>query len=156
MRKTMIKIFLLAAFLTTWSVAVNAQQTTAKQTAEFDQLIDRYFDSLNETDGKRRMELTKQVWAENAIQYVFPDNEDKGYAEISRRSEKVQKQNPGAAIRRTSKIELVRDNYIRFNWEFGKPGSEPIVSGVDFAIVVDGKLRLVTGFFDNKQSPAKN
>ena len=32
--------------------------------SNIEELIDRYFDSLNESDDKRRRDLTKYVWAE--------------------------------------------------------------------------------------------
>jgi hypothetical protein len=107
-------------------------------------------------ERKRReapVELIKQVWTEDAVQFVYPGNEDKGLAAINTTGEKVQKENPGATIRRTSKIELVRENYIRFNREFGKPGKEPYVGGVDYAVIVGGKLRMVVGFFDFMKNP---
>jgi hypothetical protein len=153
MKKYVISIGLLAVFFMIGNGTAAAQQVTGKQTSEFDQLIDRYFESLNERDAKRRGELIKQVWTEDAVQFVYPGNEDKGLAAIDATGEKVQRENPGAIIRRTSKIELVRDNYIRFNWEFGVPGRKPYVGGVDYAVIVGGKLRMVVGFFDYMKKP---
>lgn len=153
MKKALISICLLAAILMISNATVEAQQTTAKQTTDYDQLIERYFESLNETDAKRRMDLIKQVWTEDAIQYIYQGKEDKGYAEIDSTGGKVLKENPGAKIRRTSKIEVLRDNYIRFSWEFGKPGKEPYVGGVDYCAIINGKLRLVIGFFDYMKNP---
>jgi hypothetical protein len=155
MKKTFIAIFCGILILTTSGVAVFAQQTktatcspktrTSGQT--YEELIDRYFDSLNETDGPRRRGLIKQVWTETGV-FAYPGQEVKGFAEIDADVEQVQKKYPGALVCRAGKIEVVHDNYVRFNWEFGEPGAKPIITGIDFAVVTGGKLQLVVGFFD--------
>jgi hypothetical protein len=155
MKKTFMAIFTVILILTALGVAGYAQQTktaerlpktqTSGQT--YEELIDRYFESLNETDGPRRRALIRQIWTENGV-FAYPEQEVKGFAEIAADVEDVQKKYPGALVRRQSKLEVVHENYIRFTWEFGEPGAKPIITGVDFAVVAGGKLQLVVGFFD--------
>ncbi len=117
-----------------------------------EELIDRYFDSLNETDDKRRRELTKQVWAEKG-KFGTPYGEVEGHEAINALVEKVQKQFPGAKVRRTSKIDGF-GNYLRWSFTLSEADGKPILGGVDFAISADGKLQFVMGFFDFAPSPA--
>ncbi|MBV8913892.1 MAG: nuclear transport factor 2 family protein, partial [Acetobacteraceae bacterium] len=38
---------------------------------------------------------------------------------------------------------------IRFSWDLGPEGAEPVVQGTDFAVLArDGRLSAVTGFID--------
>jgi len=159
MKQIFMVLCILIVISTTSGRNVNAQQTKTAEPVQtilsdnkkgaknYEELIDRYFESLNETDAKRRSALINQVWTETGI-FAYPGQEVKGFAEIDRDVEQVQKKYPGAIVCRESKIEVVHDNYIRFTWEFGKPGEKPIITGVDFAVIVDGKLQLVVGFFD--------
>src|SRR5215204_110905 len=117
-----------------------------------EELIDRYFDSLNETDDKRRRELTQQVWAEKG-KFGTPYGEVEGHEAINALVEKVQKQFPGAKVRRTSKIDGF-GNYLRWSFTLSEADGKPILGGVDFAISADGKLQFVMGFFDFAPSPA--
>jgi len=166
MKRTFITFFMLAVISMAFGLKLHAQQTktverlpkaktiNSGQSIIHDKLIDRYFESLNETDEKRRRELIEQAWTENGI-FVYPGSEIKGRAAISADALKVQKMYPGATVRRTSKVEVLENNYIRFNWEFGQPGGETLIKGVDFAVIADEKLQLVVGFFDFIRDTAK-
>lgn len=159
MKHIFIAIFIFTVLSLAFCTKLNAQRSKTAEptpkklsypntpTAIYDELIDCYLESLNETDSQRRRELIKQIWTENGI-FAYPEQEVKGFAEIETDVERVQKQYLGAKVRRVSKIEVVRENYIRFNWEFGQPGEKPIITGVDFAVMTGGKLQLVVGFFD--------
>lgn len=91
------------------------QQMRASQKTKFDALIDSYFDSLNEIDGKNRRELIKQVWAKVG-KFVSPIGEVKGHAAIDAQIQGFQKQFPGAKVRRTSDVDVLGKN-IRFAFE---------------------------------------
>jgi hypothetical protein len=117
-----------------------------------EELIDRYFDSLNEPDSKRRGALTRQVWAEKG-KFGTPYGEVEGHDAINLLVEGVHKQFPNAKVRRTGKIDGF-GNYLRWSFTLSQADGKPILGGVDFAIVVDGKLQLVMGFFDFAPNPA--
>ena len=109
-------------------------------------LIDRYFDSLNEPDDKRRRELTNDVWTEHG-KFGTPYGEVQGRDQINKLVAGVQSQFPNAVVRRTSKIDGF-GKYLRWSFTLSDAAGKPILSGVDFAILLDGKLETVMGFFD--------
>jgi len=111
-----------------------------------EELINRYFDSLNETNEKRRRELTKQVWAEKG-KFGTPYGEVAGQDAIEDLIAGVQKRFRNSIVRRTTKIDGF-GNYLRWGFTLSAADGTPILSGVDFAIVEHGKLQLVMGFFD--------
>jgi hypothetical protein len=137
------------------SVAVEAQASapSGKQSPpalaaakSIQELIDRYFDSLNELDDKRRSDLNKQVWAEKG-KFGTPYGEVEGLEAIDALVAGVHKKFPNATVRRTTKIDGF-GSYLRWGFTLSDANDIPILSGVDFAIVESGKLQLVMGFFD--------
>ena len=121
------------------------------QKGDTEELINRYFDSLNETNEKRRRELTKQVWAEKG-KFGTPYGEVAGHDAIEALIAGVQKRFRNAIVRRTTKIDGF-GNYLRWGFTLSAADGTPILSGVDFAIVEHGKLQLVMGFFDFAPNP---
>jgi len=122
------------------------ENQSANQKADVEALINRYFDSLNETNDKRRRELTKQVWAQDG-KFGTPYGEVAGQDAIEALVAGVQKRFTNSIVRRTTKIDGF-GNYLRWGFTVSAADGTPILSGVDFAIVENGKLQLVMGFFD--------
>lgn len=121
--------------------------------SDFNELIDKYFESLNETDGERRRALIEQVWAEDGA-FVSPFAEATGHRAIEAKVRTAQEQLPeGTAVRRTSDVEMLYNNF-RFGFEAQKDGAA-FIGGVDFSVVADGKLKLIVGFFDFAPNPAE-
>ena len=136
------------------ATAVFSQETAASSKpenrnvnlqADIEALINRYFDSLNETNEKRRRELTKQVWAEKG-KFGTPYGEVAGQDAIETLIAGVQKRFRNSVVRRTTKIDGF-GNYLRWGFTLSAADGTPILSGVDFAIVENAKLQLVMGFF---------
>jgi len=161
MKRILIAFCFTAIVAIALSITGNAQQTQVlngkqspnnNQMTNTEELIDRYFDSLNETDSKRRRELTKQVWAEKG-KFGTPYGEVEGQDAIDALVAGVHKKFPNSKVRRTSKIDGF-GNYLRWSFTLSEADGKPILGGVDFAIVVDGKLQLVMGFFDFAPNPA--
>ena len=155
MNSALIVLCSIAIVLIGASVAVEAQTSapSGKQSApapvaakSIEGLIDRYFDSLNELDDKRRSDLNKQVWAETG-KFGTPYGEVEGLEAIDALVAGVHKKFPNAIVRRTTKIDGF-GNYLRWGFTLSDADGLPILSGVDFAIVESGKLQLVMGFFD--------
>jgi hypothetical protein len=110
-------------------------------------LIDRYFDAWNETDGTRRRELIAATWTVDA-DYRDPLLAGAGHDGIDAMIRAVHERFPQHRFRRTSEIDSFADR-LRFSWELTTPAGDAIVKGSDFGVVdAQGHLRAVTGFLD--------
>ena len=110
-------------------------------------LIDRYIAMWNETDAERRRALIARTWTEEA-NYLDPVLQGDGPTGIDAMVRGVHQRFPEHRFRRTSEVDTHHD-CVRFSWELGPQGGSPVVSGTDFGVVAaDGRLRTVTGFFD--------
>ena len=78
------------------------KNNSVNQKPEIEELINRYFDSLNEMNEKRRRELTKQVWAEKG-KFGTPYGEVVGQDAIEELIAGVQKRFRNAIVRRTTR-----------------------------------------------------
>ena len=121
-------------------------QTENGGNARLEALVNRYFDSLNEPDVTRRSELTEQVWAERG-KFGTPYGEVEGREAIVNLVAGVQKRFPKSTVRRTTKIDGF-GKYWRWGFTLSEADGTPILSGSDFALIENGKLHLVMGFFD--------
>ena len=128
------------------AAASKTEKGDVNQKGDVEELINRYFESLNETNEKRRRELTKQVWAERG-KFGTPYGEVAGQEAIEALIAGVQKRFTNSVVRRTTKIDGF-GNYLRWGFTLSAADGTPILSGVDFAIIENGKLQLVMGFFD--------
>lgn len=117
-------------------------------------LINDYFQTLNELDENRRIELIQEVWTADGM-FVSPVGKTQGYVECNDLIRGFHKQSPGTTIRRTSEIEILHTDYLRFGFEAVQAGGVKLFGGTDFAVIRNGKLQLVTGFFNSEShSPA--
>jgi hypothetical protein len=114
--------------------------------SEFTDLIDRYIAVWNETDPGRRRDLIAQTFTEDA-RYLDPLMAGDGQAAIDGLVAAVHERFPGYRFRRTGEIDGHNDR-VRFSWELAPEGGPVFAGGTDFAVVVDGRLRTVTGFLD--------
>src|SRR6187455_2317558 len=149
-----ISFFLFASSITAQPPASSAKQIVPQKVSaksdgdksNIEVLIDRYFDSLNESDDKRRRDLTKSVWSEKG-KFGTPYGEVEGLDAIDALVAGVHRKFPNAIVRRTTKIDGF-GTYLRWGFTLSNADGTPILSGVDFAIIENGKLQLVMGFFD--------
>jgi SnoaL-like domain len=167
MKRLLVLVSILGIISTAIVAKLNAQQSKpiehsatvdpeeANLTAYYDGIIDRYFESLNETDAQQRRKLIEQVWTETGT-FAYPFHEVKGFAAITDDIERVQKKYPGAKVRRTSEVSVIQGDYVRFNWDFAEPNKETLIRGVDFAVIRSGKLDLIAGFFDYRRDAKEN
>lgn len=111
--------------------------------------IDGYFAVWNESDAAQRRALIDRTWSEDAS-YVDPLMAADGLEGIDTMVGGVQAQYPGYTFRLAGSIDSHHDR-ARFGWEMVGPGaSEPVVVGLDVAVITDdGRLRSVTGFIDH-------
>jgi hypothetical protein len=110
-------------------------------------VVDGYFAMWNESDPRRRQELTAATWSPDAS-YVDPLFAADGYEGLDALVAGVHERYPGLRFRLIGTVDVHHDR-ARWSWEFGAPdGSPPVAAGVDFAVLApDGRLRTVTGFF---------
>ena len=124
--------------------------------SSYENLIDEYFESLNERDETRRAGLIKKVWAADGV-FVSPVGKAENYDAISRLVAGFFEQAPEVRVNRTSAIEVLQDEYLRFGFAAVQPDDLTLFSGTDFAVVKNGKLQYVVGFFnDAPQTAAVN
>ncbi|RKR36506.1 nuclear transport factor 2 family protein [Paraburkholderia sp. BL17N1] len=110
-------------------------------------LIDRYFDAWNETDGTRRRELIAATWSTDA-DYRDPLLSGTGHDGIDAMIRAVQERFPHHTFRRTGQIDGFADR-LRFSWELAAPAGDAIVKGSDFGVIdPHGRLQAITGFLD--------
>jgi hypothetical protein len=101
-----------------------------------------------EADPQRRAAIIATAWSDDAS-YVDPMFSADGPAELDQLVRAVHERFPGLSFRLAGHIDTHHDR-ARWAWQFAGPGdSAPLASGVDFAeLAPDGRLRKVTGFFD--------
>lgn len=114
----------------------------------FEELIDDYFQTLNELDETRRIDLIQKVWTADGI-FVSPVGKAQSHPANSDLIAAFHQNSPGMTIRRTGKIEILHTDYLRFGFEAIRADGTVHFSGTDFAVIYDGKLQLVAGFFNS-------
>ena len=110
-------------------------------------VVERYIDSWNQTDPRRRRRLVDELWAEDA-RYVDPMAEANGRNEVDAMIGAVQAQFPGFVFTLLGPVDA-HHRQARFTWGAGPAGAEPVVVGFDVAVAdEDGRLSSVLGFLD--------
>lgn len=150
MKRFLISSCILAIVVVAASTILHAQTkpiTPATQIKDIEELVDRYFVSLNEPDDKKRRDLIKQVWSDKGKFVVVPIIEGEGLVGIDEVTKGGITKFPGCTVRRTGKVDGA-GIYYRWNFTLSQADGKPISSGTDYAIIVDGKLQSVIGFLD--------
>ncbi len=119
-----------------------------------DAIVVAYFAMWNETDPAARRAIITATWSPEAS-YLDPLFAADGYDALDAMVAGVHRQFPDHRFRLTGPVDVHHDR-ARWGWELAGPGSTPIVvAGIDFAMFApDGRLRAVTGFFEQPTSPA--
>ena len=108
-------------------------------------LVDTHLAAYGDPDKAARDAAIARVWAADGA-VVDPPLTGEGHAGISDLAAAVQSQFPGHTFRRTSGIDAHHD-VLRYAWELVGPDGAVAVSGLDVAVVADGRLQRVAGFF---------
>ena len=111
------------------------------------ELIQTYLACWNEQDPMLRREMLDANWADQA-RYVDPLVEVRGRDGIAATIAAVQGQFPGFAVTAAGPADA-HPNQVRFTWNLGPAGAEPVVVGFD-VIETDaqGRIQTVLGFLD--------
>ena len=122
-------------------------------TADPQDIAARYISAWNETDPGRRRALVSALWTEDAS-YLDPVMGGDGHGGIEALVAGVQARFPGFRFSLSGRVDGFGDR-LRFSWDLGPEGGEPVVQGTDFAVLAgDGRLRAVTGFIDRMPQAA--
>jgi hypothetical protein len=115
---------------------------------QIDTIIDDgYFAMWNDTDADKRRHIIAATWTDGAS-YVDPMFTASGHEGLDALAAGAQQQFPGHTFRRTTPVDTHHDR-ARWGWDLVGPSGEPVVVGVDFAVLAsDGRLSEITGFFE--------
>lgn len=116
------------------------------ETNDVTDLVDRYIEMWNETDPARRETLVADIWTESP-RYLDPVLRGEGRDGIVAMVGEVHQRFPGHRFARTGPVDGHNDR-ARFAWALGPEHGLPVVAGIDFATIEEGRLAVVTGFFD--------
>lgn len=113
-------------------------------------IAQRYIEAWNERDGAKRRALIAALWADDAA-FRDPIMAGDGHAGIDRVIEGVQARYPDFRFRQIGPADGFGD-YVRLSWGLGPDGADAPIKGTDFGLVAAGRLKDVTGFFDQLPS----
>jgi hypothetical protein len=118
-------------------------------TNDLNNIINRYIEAWNETDGERRRGLVAAVWTDDGT-YLDPLMSGAGYDSIATMIGLAQQQFPEHRFELSFGPDAHND-VVRFAWTlYGPEGKSAVAAGVDFGTVADdGRLRSVTGFLES-------
>ena len=108
-------------------------------------LVDTHLAAYGDPDKATRDAAIAAIWAADGA-VVDPPLTGEGHAGISDLAAAVQSQFAGHTFRRVSDVDAHHD-VARYAWELVAPDGTVAVSGLDVAIVADGRLQHVVGFF---------
>jgi hypothetical protein len=107
----------------------------------------RYLEIWNERDGDKRRALIAALWAADAS-FRDPIAAADGIAGVDQVIEGVQNRFPDFRFRQIGKADGFGD-YVRLSWGLGPDGAaDAPIKGTDFGLIEQGRLKDVTGFFD--------
>ncbi|GAN78221.1 nuclear transport factor 2 family protein [Acidisphaera rubrifaciens] len=107
----------------------------------------RYIATWNEADPDRRRALVAALWADDAA-YRDPLSQARGHDAVAALIGGVQARFPDFRFTLAGQPDG-HGTSVRFSWDLGPAGTDPVVQGTDFAeLAPDGRLRAVTGFLD--------
>ena len=107
----------------------------------------RYIEAWNEANPERRRALVRALWTEDAT-YRDPVMQGDGHDGIEALIGGVQAKFPSFRFALSGRPDGFGDR-LRFSWDLGPEGAEPVVQGTDFGVLAgDGRLTAVTGFID--------
>jgi SnoaL-like protein len=121
--------------------------------SDFDALVQRYLAVWNETDAAARLVAIGELFAAE-VSYVDPVAAVDGHDALNGLIGAVQQQFPGFVFAPGGPVDGHHEQ-VRFTWQLGEPGAEPVVIGFDVAVLdADGRIGQVLGFIDKAPAGA--
>ncbi|MER8426934.1 nuclear transport factor 2 family protein [Mesorhizobium sp. M0199] len=109
-------------------------------------IAENYIAAWNESDAARRKALLKTTFTED-VGYRDPIMQGDGHDGIAALIEGVQQRFTGFRFSLKGEPDGFADA-IRFSWNLGPDGTEPVIEGTDIGVIENGRLKSVTGFLD--------
>ena len=109
-------------------------------------LVRRYIDTFNETDGARRSQALSDLYTSDAT-YTDPHVDLRGPEAIGAFIAQTQERFPGAVFRLRGDIDAHHDQ-ARFQWQAGPEEEPDRFVGFDVIVTDEGRIRGVYGFSD--------
>jgi hypothetical protein len=106
----------------------------------------RYIEAWNEKDARHRRAHIAALWAEDAA-FRDPIMAGDGHDGVDAVIAGVQARFPDYRFNLVGQADGFGD-FIRLSWALGPEDGDAPLKGTDFAHVEDGRLKTVTGFFD--------
>jgi len=128
-------------------VSVGAERTAASTTTDVERirelLLENLFAVFNVRDPQRRLEAIARNYTEDVV-WSDPDGTMRGHAEMNEQAQKLLDRMPDFVFSAAGPVHVSRDlGLLSFN--LGVPEQAPAVSGIDVALVRDGRIaRLYT------------
>ena len=110
-----------------------------------ERLITDYCEAWNAPDAAASHRLLDGGWAPHGA-YTDPTVHLVGAGELVAHIFKVQARRPGSRIVMTSGIDAHHD-VLRFSWKRVNQDKSVVVEGIDVAVIEDGRIARMVGFF---------
>jgi hypothetical protein len=111
-----------------------------------DETVAAYAAAWNEPDEKARRVLLERSWTDDGV-YCDPTARAEGRAALVGHIGGFHAQRPGHRIEMRSGVDE-HDGMLRFAWRMVGPDGAVLLDGMDFGeLAVDGRLKLIVGFF---------
>ena len=109
-------------------------------------IAENYITAWNEIDAARRQALLKATFTED-VSYRDPIMQGDGHEGVAALIDGVQQRFAGFRFSLKGKPDGFADT-IRFSWNLGPEGTEPVIEGTDIGVIENGRLKSITGFLD--------
>ena len=123
-------------------MSVGAERTAASATTEVERirelLLENLFAVFNVRDPQRRLEAIARNYTEDVV-WSDPDGTMRGHAEMNEQAQKLLDRMPDFVFSAAGPVHVSRDlGLLAFN--LGVPEQPPTASGIDVALVRDGRI----------------
>ena len=126
-------------------MSVGAERTADSATTEVERirelLLENLFAVFNVRDPQRRLEAIARNYTED-VTWTDPDGTTQGHTALNDQAQKLLDRMPGFVFSAAGPVQVSRDlGLLTFN--VGMPEQTPAVSGVDVALVRDGRIAVL-------------
>lgn len=129
------------------SNTIDTTSTTDPQT-----VIDRYFECWNATSDAARSDAIRRTWAPDA-QSSDPVAEVTGHEQLAAMFAGFHATYPGSSFRQKGGVDA-HHNLVRWGWEMIGADGVVTLDGLDVAVIDDGRIVHLAGFFGYDQPAA--
>jgi hypothetical protein len=96
---------------------------------------------FGERDTARRRDAIERIYTEQ-VRFADPDETVVGHDALHAKAQKILDGAPGFVFSAAGPVKVAQDlGYLA--WNFGPEGQPPVVSGIDIALVVNGRITSV-------------